>query len=53
MTVPFACGTPFDIGAAISVAALPISICPHAMSYLRPSSDVDFVRPVMACFVAV
>ena len=23
------------------------------MSYLRPSSDVDFVRPVIACFVAV
>jgi hypothetical protein len=27
--------------------------CPHAMSNARPSSAVDFVRPVMACFVAV
>src|SRR3954471_3809062 len=41
------------IGSVISVAALPISICPHAMSYLRPSSERLFVRPVMACFVAV
>ena len=30
-----------------------MSIWPHAMSYARPSSDVDFVSPVMACFVAV
>src|ERR1044072_4393746 len=39
--------------AALSVAALPMSIWPHAMSYLRPSSDVDLVRPVIACLVAV
>src|SRR5438094_947961 len=37
----------------ISVAALPMSIWPHAMSYLRPSSDADLVKPVIACFVAV
>ena len=37
----------------MSVAALPMSIWPQAMSYLRPSSDVDLVRPVMACLVAV
>jgi hypothetical protein len=41
--VPFACGTPFAIRAAISVSALPMSIWLQAMSYLRPSSDVDFV----------
>ena len=37
----------------MSVAALPMSICPQAMPYARPSSAVDFVRPEMACFVAV
>ena len=37
----------------ISVAALPMSIWPQAMSYFRPSSDVDLVSPVTACFVAV
>ena len=36
-----------------SVAALPTSICPQAMSYFRPSRAVDFVSPVTACFVAV
>src|SRR5215475_1195336 len=51
--VPLACGTPDAILAARSVFALPMSIWPHAMSYLRPSSDVDFVSPVIACFVAV
>src|SRR5215813_2300768 len=30
-----------------------MSIWPHAMSYLRPSSEVDLVSPVIACFVAV
>ena len=30
-----------------------MSIWPQAMSYLRPSSEVDLVRPVMACLVAV
>ena len=53
MTSPFACGTPFAIRVVISVAALPMSIWPHAMSYFRPSSEVDFVRPVTACLVAV
>ena len=32
----------------MSVAALPMSIWPHAMLYLRPSSEVDLVRPVTA-----
>jgi hypothetical protein len=39
--------------AVISVAALPMSICPQAMSYLRPSSEMHLVSPVMACLVAV
>ena len=30
-----------------------MSIWPHAMLKRRPSSDVDLVRPVMACLVAV
>src|SRR5687768_10867158 len=51
--LPFAWGTPLAIGAASSVDALPISSCPHAMSYLRPSSDVDLVSPVTACLVEV
>src|SRR5216683_974113 len=50
---PFAWMTPLTMGSVISVAALPISIWPHAMSYLRPSRDVDLVKPVIACFVAV
>src|SRR5512139_2585961 len=50
---PLACGTPVAILAAMSVAALPMSICPQAMSYLRPSSDVDLVSPVIACLVDV
>ena len=37
----------------MSVRALPMSIWPQAMSYLRPSSDVALVRPVIACLVAV
>src|SRR5438034_7205172 len=37
----------------MSVIALPMSIWLHAMSYLRPSSAVALVRPVMACLVAV
>ena len=30
-----------------------MSICPQAMSYLRPSSESDLVSPVMACLVDV
>src|SRR5688500_3109747 len=30
-----------------------MSIWPHAMSYSRPSSEVDFVSPVIACLDAV
>src|SRR3954462_7385333 len=52
-TAPCAWGTPFLKLAAIAVAALPMSIWPQAMSYLRPSSEVALVRPVMACLVAV
>ena len=37
----------------ISVAALPMSIWPQAMSWARPSSAVALVRPVIACLVAV
>jgi hypothetical protein len=36
-----------------SVAALPISICPQAISNACPSSAVDLVRPVIASLVAV
>ena len=45
--------TPDAMRAVISVAALPMSICPQAMSYLRQSSDMLLVSPVMACLVAV
>src|SRR5262245_48285393 len=50
---PFACGTPRVMTDAISVRALPMSICPQAMSYGLPSKAVDLVRPVIACLVAV
>jgi hypothetical protein len=45
--------TPRSIAAVISVAALPTSICPQAMSWARPSSAICRVRPVIACLVAV
>jgi len=38
--VPLACGAPAPIFDVISVAALPMSIWPHAMSYFLPSSEV-------------
>ena len=44
---------PRPIPPVISVAALPMSICPQAIPYGRPSSDSDLVRPVIACLVAV
>src|SRR5215831_14631502 len=44
-----ACGSLF----ASSVAALPMSSCPTAMSYLRPSRELDLVSPVMPCLEAV
>src|ERR1022692_2212388 len=50
---PSACGTPDAMRAVMSVAALPMSICPQAISYLRPSSEMHLVSPVMACLVAV
>ncbi len=52
-TSPSACITPLVIRSVISVAALPMSIWQHAMSSLRPSSDIVFVMPVTACLVAV
>jgi len=42
-----------SMACVISVGVCLMSIWPHAMSYLRPSSDVDLVKPVIACFVAV
>src|ERR1700712_3193897 len=51
--VPLACLTPLAMRAAISVTALPMSSWPQAMSYARPSSEIDLVRPVTACLVAV
>ena len=39
--------------AVIGVSALPISICPQATSWARPSSATDLVKPVTACLVAV
>src|SRR3954468_1282626 len=50
---PSACITPSVIRWVMSVAALPMSIWPQAMSYFRPSSEADFVSPVIACLVAV
>ena len=38
--LPSACGTPRAIASVMSVAALPMSICPQAMSYSRPSSEI-------------
>src|SRR5258708_21412837 len=52
-TEPLACGRPLVMRSVIAVGALPMSIWPQAMSYLRQSSEVDLVRPVMACLVAV
>jgi hypothetical protein len=50
---PLAWSTPSFMRAVISVPALPMSICPQAMSCFRPSRAVAFVSPVIACFVAV
>src|SRR5207249_2576968 len=52
-TSPLGCGTPRVMRCVISVSALPTSIWPHEMSYLRPSSEVDLVRPVTACLAVV
>ena len=41
MTVPLGWTMPLAMRSVISVAALPMSIWPQAMSYLRPSSEVD------------
>ena len=52
-TLPSAWRAPTAIPAVMSVAALPTSICPQAIRYGLPSSESDFVSPVIACFVAV
>src|SRR5579859_784995 len=41
------------MGSVRSVAALPMSICPQAMSYGRPSREVERVSPVRPCLAAV
>src|SRR3954470_16587940 len=51
--LPSACRAPDSDSLVMSLRALPMSICPHAMSYGRPSSAVAFVSPVTACLVAV
>ena len=51
--LPSACGTPEFIFSVMSEAALPMSICPHAMPYGRPSSDSVLVSPEIACFEQV
>ena len=50
---PSACGTPVVIRMVMSDAAFPTSICPQAMLNARPSSEIDRVRPVIACFELV
>ncbi len=50
---PLAWRAPVCIRSVMSVAALPMSICPTAMSYGRPSRDSALVSPVSACLVAV
>jgi hypothetical protein len=50
---PSACSVPAVQPHVISALALPMSIWPQAMWYFRPSSEVDFLRPVIACLVAV
>ena len=52
-TEPLAWGMPVFMFAAMPLAALPMSIWPQAMLYLRPSSEVERVSPVIACFVEV
>lgn len=51
--LPSGCGMPVVIARAMSVSALPTSICDAQMLYNRPSSDKLLVNPVTACFVLV
>src|SRR5271168_2034900 len=51
--LPSACNEPAAIPAVMFVAALPMSICPQAMSCARPSRDNARVRPVIACLETV
>ena len=53
MGYDFTISTPSFMRAAKLVSALPMSICPQTMLCCRPSSEVDFVRPVIACLEAV
>src|SRR6201996_1278031 len=50
---PPACREPVAMPVVMRVAALPISICPQAMSYARPSRDKERVSPVIACLDTV
>ncbi len=52
-TEPSAWSAPLPKPCVISVTALPTSICPQAIPYLRPSSEIALVSPVIACLVAV
>ena len=51
--LPLAWIIPSSIGAVISVSAFPMSIWSHAISNLLPSKDVEQVRLVITCLVAV
>ena len=51
--LPSACRAPVAIPAVMSVAALPMSICPQTMSKGLPSNESVFVIPLIACLVAV
>src|ERR1700735_92221 len=51
--LPSACNEPAAIPTVMFVAALPMSICPQAMSCARPSRDRARVRPVIACLETV
>ena len=44
---------PATMRSVMGVAALPMSIWPTAMSYMRPSRLLALVRPVIACLVEV
>src|SRR4029079_14486976 len=47
------CVPPSAMRAVMGDSALPMSIWPQVIPKARPSRAIDFVRPVMACLVAV
>lgn len=53
LVLPSACAVPFALWLARSVSAFPMSSCVHRIPCFRPSSDVHFVNPRIACFVTV